>query len=220
MLQLSVKFFAFLIKSTKALPTSIISPVKQKLKAYICNRRAAAIIRELAPHICTQNRIIDIGAGGCKVSQAIMTHFYAPVTPVDVVDHNSTAMPLVVYDGRTLPYPSNSFEIALIIFVLHHASDTRRLIDEAARVSKDKIIVIEDTPTNFIEQRAWRRIDDHLNNHKHSDIQTAHGTRSAGEWKAFFQKAGLRVVQHHAFKRFALSGACYTHTLFILEHDT
>lgn len=52
-----------------------------------------------------------------------------------------------LHDGVSLwPYADGSFDVCLLLFVLHHISDQlQRTLSEAARVAK-KVLVLEDQP--------------------------------------------------------------------------
>jgi len=187
------------------------------VESFFGHHRAQAAVNELAPFILPGNRVIDIGAGGCRVAEHLMRVSGVEVTPIDVVDHNLTDLPLEIYDGKKLPYPSKSFDISLLVFVLHHATDFAATFSEAQRVSKDRIIIIEDTPQTSFERFAWRKLDYYGNHAQHPDVNIAHGTKSPEEWKAFFETSGSSIQYSYSFRRPYLSGGLYPHTLFVLN---
>ena len=63
---------------------------------------------------------------------------------VDIQDRNRTSLPLDVYDGRRLPYASDAFDAALLIFVLHHTDPPEALLRETLRVGR-RIAILEST---------------------------------------------------------------------------
>jgi SAM-dependent methyltransferase len=68
------------------------------------------------------------------------------VLSLDVVDANKTDVPFRLFDGRTLPVGSGGFDVILLLYVLHHATDDAVLLREAKRVLADqgRVIVAED----------------------------------------------------------------------------
>ena len=76
--------------------------------------------------------------------------------PVDVEDFNATDLKLTLFDGRTLPFPDNSFDVVLLIFVLHHAEDPKAVLHEARRVCRGKVIAFEDVTSNFWDRFVFR----------------------------------------------------------------
>jgi SAM-dependent methyltransferase len=178
--------------------------------------RTAALLSVIGPELQRGGRLIDIGAGSCHLAQAAARRFDIDVTAVDVTDHNLTDLPLKIYDGRTLPYKDGSFDTALLSFVLHHADDPARVLNEALRVA-GRVIVLEDTPGGRLQAAAWRTLDYALNHAQHKDVAVAHAARSAGEWREFFAARGAEVVTERRFRRAATNAWLYAHDLFVLR---
>jgi ubiquinone/menaquinone biosynthesis C-methylase UbiE len=49
-----------------------------------------------------------------------------------------------VYDGHTLPFSENQFDISLLFYVLHHCQNWNQVLDEAVRVTRRNLIIIEE----------------------------------------------------------------------------
>lgn len=184
---------------------------------YISSLRAHTIARKLKPFISAADRVIDIGAGTCRVAREVQRVTGTAITPIDMLDYNKTTLVIQLYDGETLPYEDNSFDVALLIFVLHHADNIDKVLKEAQRVSRARIIVMEDTPRGGLEQRAWRKIDYQGNHAKRPEVNIAHGTKTIDQWKDHFHDLGLEVLHTQPFKSLFLTGRLYTHTLFVLS---
>jgi ubiquinone/menaquinone biosynthesis C-methylase UbiE len=183
---------------------------------FINNRRTAALLKVVRPYIDADSKVIDIGAGSCNLSAGIINKLSADVTPVDVVDHNTTSLSLEIYDGKRLKYDDKSFDIGLLVFVLHHAVDIEGLIEESLRVSK-RLIIIEDVPSNRVDRKLWKRLD-YLENHaQHEDIKVAHEVKSPSEWLEVFKNQNLVVVQTAKFRSFFTTFLLYPHAIFIIE---
>lgn len=172
----------------------------------VMQQRANKIAGKLAPHIETRDHVLDIGAGGCRVSAKLKDLTEAAITPLDTVDHNRTSMDLQLYDGITIPYPDDSFSVASLVFVLHHAENPTKLLSEAARVSRRRVLVVEDSPRNQLERHAWRMFDDRVNHGVHEDIALAHDTKTTEEWEVDFTEAGLYLQAAHTFRSFYTTG--------------
>lgn len=178
--------------------------------------RTAAILSAVRPQLNNGDRIVDIGAGSCHVAQTLHEKYGFDITAIDVVDHNITNMPLKLYDGERLPYADGAFDVALLLFVLHHAPDAAGLLAEAARVAK-KVIILEDTPANGVETRVWRKLD-YLENHaQHADVHVAHEAKSAAGWQTFFEAHGCRTMFHATFRRVFTTAMLYPHTVFVVS---
>jgi ubiquinone/menaquinone biosynthesis C-methylase UbiE len=122
------------------------------------NLRAAAILASFASAIQPRSRIIDIGAGKGWLAQAIARQLDARVTLVDVASYNQSDLPLTVCDSRALAFADNSFDFAILSFVLHHTCDPDAILREALRVAR-AVIVIENDVRGVVRQWLTRAID-------------------------------------------------------------
>ncbi len=59
---------------------------------------------------------------------------------------------VVIYDGTRIPFDDNEFDAVVVAYVLHHAKDVSYLFKEINRVSRSKIIVIEETYQTFLQK--------------------------------------------------------------------
>jgi len=113
-------------------------------------RRALAEIsdyhRRYQSHLVQAASLLDIGVGTGLALQHVMRHNpHLTCTGVDVRDLrlSQVSVSLQVYDGYTLPFPAGHFDVSLMFYVLHHCYNPQRLLDEAVRVTRQKLIIIE-----------------------------------------------------------------------------
>ncbi|MCI0628351.1 MAG: class I SAM-dependent methyltransferase [Acidobacteria bacterium] len=100
-------------------------------------------------------RIADIGCGDARLAGFIQRHrshtrfvgFETLARPA-----RDPAVEVVLFDGGTLPCADNSFDIALLCDVIHHARNQERLLSEAARISRQGIIVKDHVFGNSLER--------------------------------------------------------------------
>jgi len=102
------------------------------------------------------DRVLDVGAGDCRLAVLLQKKIGCTVVPVDVEDFNQTELPLTLFDGKRLPFPDDSFDVVLLIFVLHHAEDVLPVLEEARRVSRKTVLVLEDVSSNFWDRMMFR----------------------------------------------------------------
>jgi ubiquinone/menaquinone biosynthesis C-methylase UbiE len=177
--------------------------------------RETALAARIRPYLAEVQSIIDIGAGGCRLAHLITTRDGIPVTAVDIVDHNTTSIPLALYDGKKLPFADQAFDVSLLVFVLHHAADPAALLSEAVRVARSAVLVVEDTPMNAAERTLWRAWDYALNHALHEDIDIAHTARNTAQWMDFIdQAAGVPIADSLNFRMSYPLLRTYRHTLF------
>lgn len=91
-----------------------------------------------------RDKVLDIGCGSGLRAKLLSSLYNVDFTLCDIDDHNKTNFPFVKFDGRKLPFRNQEFDAVTICFVLHHAKDYKKLLNEARRVSKKYIIILED----------------------------------------------------------------------------
>jgi len=155
-------------------------------------QRASIKIARLLPMLQQGQSILDIGTGNGAVCQMLMEKGFH-VTPADI--RNKSRFPKVkpvLFDGENLPFAENSFEICLLLTVLHHAHKPDQLLQEAVRVSSTYLIIIEDVYTNAFQKYLTFFMDSLVNleikNHPHNN-------RTSKQWEQAFDRLGLKIIR-------------------------
>ena len=99
-------------------------------------------------------------------------------------------MKLTLYDGKRLPFEDDSFDAVLLMFVLHHAEDAGAVLREARRVSRDRVIVLEDVTTSWWDRRMFRGFHRWLAWSER--ISYPHHEKGPAEWTQLAQSLGFR----------------------------
>ena len=171
-----------------------------KLLSPAYKRAAKGLCQECAPFITKGSKIIDIGCGRGITTQEFRDYFQAEILGVDVADQRVIDFPFQKIDGKNLPFSNDSFDVALLINVLHHADDPENLLNEAKRITKEKIIICEDLKGKGISQLAnWL----HRNTYRISApfLRQPNNFHSREEWKRKFSKNGLKVSFEKIFSQ-------------------
>ena len=155
-------------------------------------RRADELLDVFAAHLKPGERVLDIGSGEGLLADALLRRKF-DVTMVDVVDKAMLPhVAPVVYDGVVLPWPADTFDVALLITVLHHIPQPEQTLREARRVAK-RVIVMEDVFRSPLEKQFTMLADSWVNwewrGHPHSN-------RSDAEWRATFGSLALHMTAH------------------------
>ena len=143
---------------------------------------------------------LDIGCGVGYALDVLETDFGCTPFGCDVVVPPNPIDRFALFDGRTLPYRDKSFDLAFLIFVLHHADDPSVLLREASRIARDAVIVVEDTPQAAFEHR-WGAAHVHSFSKRHS-IPWHGRVRAEEEWRQIFQFMGMSVQHAEGLGRF------------------
>lgn len=103
--------------------------------------------RRYKAHLAQATSLLDIGVGsGLALQYVMQQNPHLVCAGVDVRDLRLAHVdaPLQVYDGETLPFLADQFDISLIFYVLHHCYQPERLLAEATRVTRQALIIIEE----------------------------------------------------------------------------
>ena len=161
---------------------------------------ARATLRHAAPYLSSGTRALDIGCGSGCVLDVLNQELGCTGFGLDVVEPTSPVERFARFDGSHLPFRDNAFDVAFLIFVLHHADDPGELLREASRVARRAVIVVEDTPRNAAEAR-WGRFHVHSFAGRHN-IPWHGRVRSDEDWRQVFQFSGMPLLHTERLGRF------------------
>lgn len=177
---------------------------------------APTVLSDIEPFLKQRERVLDIGAGGGWTGELVSQKKGSEVTLLDMEDFNRSKLPLVVYDGENIPFPDNSFDSSLLLFVLHHCKDPLLVLKEAIRVTKKRIIIQEDTYTSSFG-RLLACANDFISNSPFFltnpfKMNMPYNYRKVADWEKVFSRLGLTVQCKKTTKHFMTK-----HVLFVLE---
>jgi len=174
------------------------------------------IARRLSRYLKPSDKILDFGAGDCRIALRLIDQYHLNVTAIDVTYYNKTKLKLILYNGEKLPFSDQNFDVSLAVFVFHHINQTKQenILKELIRVSKSKIIIIEDTPKNYIEKIAWR-FWDWLLNLGHG-VNMAYSAKTKEDWENLFKKYRFKIIEE-SFRPWQPELGMFQQTMFVLE---
>jgi SAM-dependent methyltransferase len=155
-------------------------------------RRAA---RDVAPHLIGR-RVLDLGAGEALVGAALRRLVPGRwFCAADLGPFGTAPGPYVVCDGARLPFPDAAFDTTLILLTLHHCAQPERVLDEAVRVTRARLVVTESVYRNRVDRFWLDLLDARLNGRRHGgEMPAASAFRPAAAWRALFESRGLAVA--------------------------
>lgn len=106
------------------------------------------IMSSIEAYVTKGQKVLNVGSGDGVLSQ----HLRELGCEVDDIDVNdlvtNTSLPSpILFDGSTIPADADTYDLVLCVYVLHHAHNNQgSLMTEMIRVTRDSIIIVEDTP--------------------------------------------------------------------------
>ncbi len=148
--------------------------------------RAKRCFNLIKNHIIGE-KILDLGTGNGLLALEIKQHLEKEVLLVDIIDYNYSDLPLILYNPeKEVPLADEEVDTTILYAVLHHASDPKHLLEEAARITKQRLVITEgyveedniritnsffdwfhnrvigdediNVPLNFLRVKGWEKI--------------------------------------------------------------
>jgi ubiquinone/menaquinone biosynthesis C-methylase UbiE len=121
-------------------------------------------------------------------------------------------------DPFSVPVDDRSFDVVMMLFVFHHVedfADQPRLLDEAIRIARRRLVIMEDTPQNRLDlmfNKAW----DWTLNRRHG-VPCPFTFRSPDGWVRLFKSRDLSIVHTNTYRPLWPSLRMYPHSVFVLD---
>ncbi|MHC4562310.1 MAG: class I SAM-dependent methyltransferase [Planctomycetota bacterium] len=174
-------------------PDRLINWITRQHQRSVFPRRTERIADALAELLPGDTRtLLDVGCGDGTIA-AKLTSRRADVTVqgADVLARPQTAIPVTVFDGRRLPFETDSFDAVMLVDVLHHCDDPGELLAEVARVARRTVLVKDHIAAGPISRLVLRAMD-WAGNRGHG-VRLAYNYWNAKQWQQAWQDCGLTV---------------------------
>jgi ubiquinone/menaquinone biosynthesis C-methylase UbiE len=154
--------------------------------------RSGLIFSQISPYLLG-NTVLDIGAGDGKVGGLVESKLGKFVRLVDVLDYNTTALPLDLYDGLHLPYADKQFDTSIVSVVFHHADHPLDVLQETIRVTNKRIVAIESVYFNEEHRQLNAVLDWFYNRVLHANVNCPFNFQTPWGWEDTFRSNGLKI---------------------------
>ena len=179
---------------SKSVPSVLtkFNPLFRIHDGYVLGRRARRLAELLAEVLPERTEVLDVGCGDGKIAAAIMrSRPDVTITGLEVLVRPDAAIPMSVFDGRSLPYSDQSFDVVMFVDVLHHADDATALLREAVRVARCAVVIKDHRCESRLDNWTLRFMD-YVGNARYG-VALPYNYWSMDQWNAAFNEVGLRV---------------------------
>ena len=170
---------------------SAIGVLHEKL---VFNRRVRVLAAWFAQLVPRSARMLDVGCGDGLISAVLQSR--RPdlvVAGIDVLPRRHTHIPVDIFDGSSIPFADQSFDVVLFSDVLHHTEDPAILLREARRVSRQNVL-IKDHNRNGLCAGARLRLMDWVGNARFG-VALPYNYWTERQWQEAWREIGLKPEQ-------------------------
>ena len=161
--------------------------------------RLRVMVEVIGPVLSDGDRVLDVGCGSGTLGRALMdAHPKVQIEGLERVPRGGEAIPVTGYDGGSIPFDDDAFEVVIVADVLHHEQDPDRLLAECARVAKRAVVVKDHQPQGPAWTLPYKRIClmDWAANAPYG-VPCLYRYPTAAQWREQFARLGLGVAQEH-----------------------
>jgi SAM-dependent methyltransferase len=134
--------------------------------------------------------VLDVGCGDGTIGSLIaQLRPDISIQGVEFLVRPECKIECHAFDGVSLPFPDDSFDVCLFVDVLHHTQDPAVLLGEAVRVSRSYVLLKDHLDENFFDNVTLRFMD-WVGNRPHGVVLT-YNYQSRREWEKHFSKCGV-----------------------------
>lgn len=161
----------------------------------VANRRVSVLARHMSELLPSGSHTgLDIGCGSGEILGLL--NEYRPelkLTGAEVIARDDAHIPIVQYDGKSLPFEDGSFDFTMMVDVLHHTDDPEATLKEAVRVSRRFVLIKDHYCENVLDDSVLRFMD-WVGNRAHG-VHLPFNYLSNARWQDLFPKCGLKMEE-------------------------
>jgi SAM-dependent methyltransferase len=135
--------------------------------------------------------ILDVGCGDGRIGAMLCASDFE-VEGVEVLPRIGCAIPCRPYDGTTLPFADNSFDLVMLVDVLHHCSDVQHMLSEVCRISRKYILIKDHVFTTRLEYRMLCFMD--WVGNRGAGVPLPYGYQKQHGWFKLFAANDLKMI--------------------------
>ena len=159
----------------------------------VASRRIERLAQHLIARLPQNARVLDVGCGdGYLASQMLTLRKDVQIEGIDVLARKRAAIPVGLYDGSSIPFEDDSYDVVMLVDVVHHAVDPHGLLQEACRVASDKLVLKDHLADALFADQTLRVMDWFGNSHQGVNLPYNYWTEA--EWFESFAQLGMSIT--------------------------
>ena len=160
---------------------------------YVHKRRTSVLSSWCSKLIPSNSRVLDVGCGDGQLARLIADkRSDISICGIDVRQRKDSAMRVETFDGKSIPYGEDSFDIVMLVDVLHHADQPITLLRDAARVARQAIL-IKDHLVEGTFAYLTLQLMDWIGNARHG-VSLPYNYWTLAKWHGVFDKLRLNIT--------------------------
>ena len=179
--------------------------------------RASRIANYLSKFVHSNETVLDCGCGSMLVSEMLQEQYGVTAFGADVIRLNNNNHHFCLCSGESLAFKSAYFDAVFLIFTLHHISNPIQALQEGLRVTKKKLIVLEDVYQNQQEFHLLKMLDWYGNILISKEMPFPFNFKTENEWKAIFNRLNTKLITVERIRPTPWRPS--RHRLFVLEKN-
>jgi SAM-dependent methyltransferase len=136
--------------------------------------------------------VLDVGCGDGNLAYTIsQKRVDLDIKGIDVLIRKQTYIPVSRFDGSVIPYDDGSFDIVMMVDVLHHSENPNALLLEASCVARNAILLKDHTRDGMLAELTLKFMD-WVGNRRHG-VELPYNYWSKQEWAEAVRKIDLEI---------------------------
>jgi SAM-dependent methyltransferase len=170
-----------------------VNVVERLHEEYVKSRRVGALAASIAPLFPPSATVLDVGCGDGLLAETLIRRrpdltFHG----IDVIARPDARIPVTTFDGQSLSFPDDSFDVVLFADVLHHTPRAEMLLRDARRIARQAVIIKDHCADGFLA-RSTLRFMDNVGNARFG-VALPHLYLKWEEWQRLFDRVGMGVA--------------------------
>ena len=146
----------------------------------------------LSPHL-NGGSVLSVGCGDGRIESELKKNRGIKITGVEVTMYNAAKIPIKLYNGKKLPFKDGVFDKTLFVYMLHHTENIVNLLEEAKRVTRKEIIILDHIYGDFFSKALLKAYDYSVN--IPYKMPMPFNFLMAREWNKIFSDSGFSIKE-------------------------